>query len=104
MSAAIRDSLKSAGTPPPPCSPSGSLTWLGTPWRPCAAESSNSGAGQVMVTRTIVASADAVDGGIRFVDRGPASLKGFDQAVDVIEAVAGEAPHPPPAAVVPEGD
>ncbi len=65
---------------------------------------SNAGAGQVLVTRTIVASADAVDGGIRFVDRGPASFKGFDQAVDVIEAVAGEAPHPPPAAVVPEGD
>ena len=62
---------------------------------------SNAAAGQVLVTRTIVGSAGAADDGIAFVERGPASFKGFEQAVDVIEAVAGQAvrrriesPHP----------
>ena len=57
---------------------------------------SNAGAGQVLVTRTIVGSTEAGDAAITFVERGPASFKGFDQAVDVIEAVASqasEAPH-----------
>jgi WD40 repeat protein/class 3 adenylate cyclase len=52
---------------------------------------SNAGAGQVLVTRTIVGSAEAVDAEITFVERGPASFKGFEQAVDVIEAVASQA-------------
>ena len=52
---------------------------------------SNAAAGQVLVTRTIVGSAEAADDGIAFVERGPASFKGFEQAVDVIEAVASHA-------------
>ncbi len=52
---------------------------------------SNAGAGQVLVTRTIVGSAEVADAGIAFVERGPASFKGFEQAVDVIEAVASQA-------------
>jgi WD40 repeat protein/class 3 adenylate cyclase len=49
---------------------------------------SNAAAGQVLVTRTIVGSAKPADDGITFAERGPASFKGFEQAVDVIEAVA----------------
>jgi WD40 repeat protein/class 3 adenylate cyclase len=52
---------------------------------------SNAGAGQVLVTRTIVGSAEAADE-VTFVERGPASFKGFEQAVDVIEAVASRVP------------
>lgn len=52
---------------------------------------SNAGAGQVLVTRTIVGSAEAVEAGITFVERGPASFKGFEQPVNVIEAVASQA-------------
>jgi WD40 repeat protein/class 3 adenylate cyclase len=52
---------------------------------------SNAGAGQVLVTRTIVGSTEAADAGITFVERGPASFKGFDQTIDVIEAVASQA-------------
>jgi WD40 repeat protein/class 3 adenylate cyclase len=52
---------------------------------------SNAGAGQVLVTRTIVGSTEAADAGITFAERGPASFKGFEQAVDVIEAVASQA-------------
>ena len=52
---------------------------------------SNAGAGQVLVTRTIVGSTEAGDAELTFVERGPASFKGFDQAVDVIEAVATRA-------------
>ena len=52
---------------------------------------SNAGAGQVLVTRTIVGSTEAGDDGITFVERGPASFKGFEQAVDVIEALASQA-------------
>jgi WD40 repeat protein/class 3 adenylate cyclase len=52
---------------------------------------SNAGAGQVLVTQTIVGSTEAGDAEITFVERGPASFKGFDQAVDVIEAVATHA-------------
>jgi WD40 repeat protein/class 3 adenylate cyclase len=48
---------------------------------------SNAGAGQVLVTRAIVESA-ALDGQVAFEERGPASFKGFEEAVDVIEAVA----------------
>ncbi len=55
---------------------------------------SNAGAGQVLVTRTIVGSTEAADAGITFVERGPASFKGFEQAVDVIEAVATQASAP----------
>ena len=58
---------------------------------------SNAGAGQVLVTRTIVGSAaSAADAGITFVERGPASFKGFEQAVDVIEALASQASEAPP--------
>jgi WD40 repeat protein/class 3 adenylate cyclase len=57
---------------------------------------SNAGAGQVLVTRTIVGSTEAADAGITFVERGPASFKGFEQAVDVIEAVASQASAAPP--------
>jgi WD40 repeat protein/class 3 adenylate cyclase len=53
---------------------------------------SNAGAGQVLVTRTIVGSIEAADAGVTFMERGPASFKGFEQAVDVIEAVATQAP------------
>ena len=52
---------------------------------------SNAGAGQVLVTRTIVGSTKAAEAGITFVERGPASFKGFEQAVDVIEAVPSQA-------------
>ena len=48
---------------------------------------SNAGAGQVLVTRNVREFARSLDGTVRFLDRGPASFKGFDQAVDVIEAV-----------------
>jgi WD40 repeat protein/class 3 adenylate cyclase len=57
---------------------------------------SNAGAGQVLVTRTIVDSTEAADAGITFVERGPASFKGFEQAVDVIEALASQASVAPP--------
>lgn len=49
---------------------------------------SGAAAGQVLVTRGIVGSAAPVDGEIRFEERGPAEFKGFEQAVDVMEAVA----------------
>ena len=49
---------------------------------------SNAAAGQVLVTRAIVQRAAAVDGQIRFEERGPASFKGFEEPVDVIEAIA----------------
>jgi class 3 adenylate cyclase len=57
---------------------------------------SNAGAGQVLVTRTIVGSIEAAGAGITFVERGPASFKGFEQAVDVIEAVPSQAGAAPP--------
>jgi WD40 repeat protein/class 3 adenylate cyclase len=57
---------------------------------------SNAGAGQVLVTRTIVGSTEATDAGITFVERGPASFKGFEQPVDVIEAVASQTSAAPP--------
>jgi WD40 repeat protein/class 3 adenylate cyclase len=50
---------------------------------------SNAAAGQVLVTKAIVESA-ALDGLVRFEDRGPASFKGFEAAVDVIEAISGD--------------
>jgi WD40 repeat protein/class 3 adenylate cyclase len=50
---------------------------------------SNAGAGQVLVTKAIV-EGGALDGEVRFEDRGPASFKGFEAAVDVIEAIAGD--------------
>jgi WD40 repeat protein/class 3 adenylate cyclase len=56
---------------------------------------SNAGAGQVLVTRTIFGSTEAADAGVTFVERGPASFKGFEQAVDVIEAVASQASAAP---------
>ena len=59
---------------------------------------SNAGAGQVLVTRTIVDSTEAADAGITFVERGPASFKGFEQTIDVIEAVASQASAVPPRA------
>ena len=57
---------------------------------------SSAGAGQVLVTRAIVDSAGVADDGIGFVERGPASFKGFEEAVDVIEAIAGRADTAPP--------
>jgi adenylate cyclase len=48
---------------------------------------SSAGAGQVLVTPSVVASAGSVDPDIRFEDRGPASFKGYDQAVAVLEAI-----------------
>jgi len=48
---------------------------------------SNAAAGQVLVTQAIVQATQAMDGEIGFVERGPASFKGFEQAVDLIEAV-----------------
>jgi len=53
---------------------------------------SNAAAGQVLVTRAIVGSTATVGAEITFVERGPASFKGFEQAVDVIEAVASRVP------------
>jgi WD40 repeat protein/class 3 adenylate cyclase len=52
---------------------------------------SNAAAGQVLVTRAIVERAAAIDGQIRFEERGPASFKGFEEPVDVIEAIADDA-------------
>jgi WD40 repeat protein/class 3 adenylate cyclase len=52
---------------------------------------SNAAAGQVLVTRAIVGSTATVGAEITFVERGPASFKGFEQAVDVIEAIASQA-------------
>ncbi len=51
---------------------------------------SNAAAGQVLVSRTIEA-AVAAEPGIGFVERGPASFKGFDRPVDVIEVRAADA-------------
>ena len=67
---------------------------------------SNAAAGQVLVTRTVVASAVVAEGEIRFVGRGPATFKGFERAVDVIEAVAGAVLElsSAPDAAVPEAD
>jgi WD40 repeat protein/class 3 adenylate cyclase len=53
---------------------------------------SNAAAGQVLVTRAIVGSTATVGAEITFVERGPASFKGFEQAVDVIEAVSSRVP------------
>jgi WD40 repeat protein len=56
---------------------------------------SNAAAGQVLVTRTIVNASEPRHREISFVERGPASFKGFEQAVDVIEAIAAdESRHP----------
>ena len=60
---------------------------------------SNAGAGQVLVTRNVREFARSLDGTVRFLDRGPASFKGFDQAVDVIEAVGDGASVLPDTAV-----
>jgi WD40 repeat protein/class 3 adenylate cyclase len=65
---------------------------------------SNAAAGQALVTRAIVDAAGSLDGEVDFVERGPASFKGFEQAVEVIEALAVERvtrPSPLPAEVVP---
>jgi WD40 repeat protein/class 3 adenylate cyclase len=62
---------------------------------------SGAAAGQVLVTRGIAGSAASVDNEIRFEERGPAVFKGFEQAVDVIEAVAGGAPK---RSAAPEGE
>jgi WD40 repeat protein/class 3 adenylate cyclase len=51
---------------------------------------SDAGAGQVLVTRAIVHDGASLDGEVRFIERGPASFKGFEEAVDVIEAVSPE--------------
>jgi WD40 repeat protein/class 3 adenylate cyclase len=53
---------------------------------------SNAAAGQVLVTRAIVGSTATVGAEITFVERGPASFKGFEQAIDVIEAAASRVP------------
>ena len=53
---------------------------------------SNAAAGQVLVTRTIVDTADIAPDEAQFVQRKPAFFKGFEQAVDVIEAIAPASP------------
>jgi WD40 repeat protein/class 3 adenylate cyclase len=65
---------------------------------------SNAAPGQVLVTRTIVGSAEAMGGEITFVERGPATFKGFDQPIDVIEAVAAEVQERPVKPAVAEAD
>jgi class 3 adenylate cyclase len=52
-------------------------------------------AGQVLITRAVAELAGELDD-VRFEDRGAAELKGFDAAVDLIEAVA-----PTPPALIP---
>jgi len=47
---------------------------------------SNAAAGQVLVTRAMVHAAGPLDGHIQFAERGPASFKGFEEDVDVIQA------------------
>ena len=60
----------------------------------------SAGAGQVLVTRSIVGAASELDGEIWFEERGPASFKGFDETVDVIQPVApDERPIDRPAAL-----
>jgi WD40 repeat protein/class 3 adenylate cyclase len=49
---------------------------------------SNATAGQVLVTRTILERAELASDEVDFLERGPASFKGFERPVDVIEAVA----------------
>lgn len=53
---------------------------------------SNAAAGQVLVTRAVARGGEPLDGEIGFEERGPASFKGFEEAVDVIEAVGNRAP------------
>jgi WD40 repeat protein/class 3 adenylate cyclase len=58
---------------------------------------SSAGAGQVFVTRAILDLAGSVDGEVRFIERGPATFKGFDEAIEVVEALAvrpGQRPEP----------
>jgi WD40 repeat protein/class 3 adenylate cyclase len=57
---------------------------------------SGAGAGQVLVTTSVAESSSSLDE-IRFVERGPMSFKGFEQEVDVIEAVGAEAVAAAPA-------
>ena len=45
-------------------------------------------AGQVLVTRTVTNAVEKLNGEVRFNERGRTSLKGFEQLVEVFEAVA----------------
>jgi WD40 repeat protein/class 3 adenylate cyclase len=56
----------------------------------------NAAAGQVLVTRAVAAAAQVGEVEVGFAERGPATFKGFEQAVDVIEAVAVAVPEPSP--------
>jgi WD40 repeat protein/class 3 adenylate cyclase len=49
---------------------------------------SNAGAGQVLVTRTVASAVEAMDDEISLIELGAVSLKGFEQAVEVIQAIA----------------
>jgi class 3 adenylate cyclase len=61
---------------------------------------SSAGAGEVLVTRAIVERAPTDDPAFDFVERGPAAFKGFEEAIDVVEA----RPAPMPATrLVPAG-
>lgn len=51
---------------------------------------SRASAGQVLVTRAVAELAAGEVDGVRFEDLGPAELKGFEIAIDVIQAVSDE--------------
>jgi WD40 repeat protein/class 3 adenylate cyclase len=55
---------------------------------------SSAAAGEVLLTRSIARSVGRLGDEITLVERGPASFKGFDQAVEVIEAVGPNASEP----------
>jgi class 3 adenylate cyclase len=61
---------------------------------------SKAAAGQVFLTQAMVDGADIEPDEARFVERGPASFKGFEQAVEVIEALAPERPVSVPTGTV----
>ena len=71
--------------------------YRGTALNMAARLCSNATAGQVLVTRTIVDTADLAPGEGEFIERGPASFKGFERAVEVTEVV-----ETPPANVMAE--
>ena len=62
--------------------------YRGVPLNMAARLCSIAAAGQVLVTRTVTKAVKATNGDINFVERGLTPLKGFEQPVEVFEAVA----------------
>ena len=62
--------------------------YRGEPLNMAARLCSIAAAGQVLVTRTVAKACEETNGEVSFIEHGPTSLKGFEQPVEVFEAVA----------------